>query len=136
MKTTAMIQKSLAAIVVACLLFTAACKKDKNESPLDTDPEAQLSAEENSQAEFFSNDIINISDQAANGTASFRGGNGNEIYESLSGCATVTRDTANHTLTIDFGNGFCLCKDKRYRKGVINISYTAGKHYFDSAASR
>jgi len=45
----------------------------------------------------------------------------------LSSCATITNDTANNVLTIDFGTSPCLCKDNRYRQGQIISSYT-GKY--------
>lgn len=41
-----------------------------------------------------------------------------------SGCATVTKDVANKIITIDFGPANCLCKDGRYRRGKILVSYT------------
>jgi hypothetical protein len=74
-----------------------------------------------SKAEFFYNDVNNISDEA---------GNNGEISRSMegimSGCATLTIDTISnpHTITIDFGSSNCLCADNRYRRGVINISFT------------
>lgn len=51
-------------------------------------------------------------------------------------CATVVRDTtvSPRTITIDYGTTNCLCRDGRYRRGVVVISYagtrrTAGSSY-------
>lgn len=75
------------------------------------------------KAEFFINDVNNISDEACNtgDVATIKSLNG-----IMSGCATVTLDTIAmpHTATIDFGATNCLCTDGRYRRGVINVSFT------------
>ncbi len=42
---------------------------------------------------------------------------------SILGCATVTRDTVNKKITIDFGSG-CTGVDGRTRSGKILVSYT------------
>jgi hypothetical protein len=125
--------KLLAAMLTAVTIigFVSSCKKDNDEEIIDSDPTSFT--EENSEAEFFSNDALNMSDAAANGEQKFRGGN--DDMSVLSGCATVNKDSANKTITIDFGTSYCLCKDGRYRKGIINIVYTGGK-YADSASSR
>ncbi len=76
-----------------------------------------------SKAEFFYNDVNNISDEAGNtdDVASIRSMDG-----IMSGCATLTIDTISnpHTITVDLGSTNCLCADNRYRRGVINISFT------------
>jgi hypothetical protein len=56
----------------------------------------------------------------------------------LSICATVTRDTAIRTITVDFGSSPCQCHDGRWREGKIFVSYTPGYHhhgYWDSLCS-
>jgi hypothetical protein len=49
------------------------------------------------------------------------------------GCATVTRDVANKTITIDFGSG-CVGPFGRERKGVIIVHY--GGAFNDHRANR
>jgi hypothetical protein len=76
-----------------------------------------------SKAEFFFNDVNNISDEACNtgDLITIKSMNG-----VMSGCATVTLDTLAmpHTCTIDFGSANCLCTDGKYRRGMINVSFT------------
>lgn len=102
------------------LTFTS-CKKEKiNKDEDDTDTSA---AADNSIAESAFNDVANMADQAADGSlATYRL---TEADGLLSVCATVTNDTTvvPHLLTIDFGTTNCLCKDGRYRRGKIKISY-------------
>ncbi|HXC03302.1 MAG TPA: hypothetical protein VNZ86_01045 [Bacteroidia bacterium] len=104
------------------------CKKN---STTDTDTTA---SNENAFSESTYNDAGNISDQAAsNSMSSFR--NGNDPGYLLSSCATITRDSSNHsnpdTIVVSFGATNCLCKDGRYRRGIIFITYTK-PHYWDS----
>jgi len=139
MKTTAFFQKSLTAIVVAGLLFTAACKKSDNSGPVAnpaTADEAQQSIEDNSMGESYSTDAQNMADQTAAGTQHFRKGGPEDDYTFSSPCATVTKDTVNKIVTIDFGSSFCLCKDGRYRKGIINIKHSGGNFYTTPGAKR
>lgn len=44
----------------------------------------------------------------------------------LAACATVVRDTTTtpRTITIDYGTTNCLCRDGRFRRGIVVISYT------------
>lgn len=138
MKTTALIQRSLAAIVVTCLLFTAACKKDSNapSNPATAD-EAQDQINDNATAETFSTDAQNMADQVEKGGNHFRkGGPEDNDYTFNSPCATITRDTINRITTIDFGTSFCLCNDNRYRKGIITITHTGGNFYLNNGAQR
>lgn len=112
----------IAAIVGATI---TSCKKDKLNDEEDNDTSA---AADNSIAESTFNDVTNMADQAADGSLStYRITDAAEGL--LSVCATVTNDTtvAPHVLTIDFGTTNCLCKDGRYRRGKIKISYEG--HY-------
>jgi hypothetical protein len=139
MKTNAMIQRSLAAIVVAGLLFTAACKKEKTDLPADPSDEAQEMIDDNSAAETFSTDAQNMADQTHDPQAEspFRkGGPEDNDYTFMSPCASITRDSATKTITIDFGSSFCFCKDKRYRKGIVTIKHIGGNFYTDQGAKR
>ena len=113
------------------ITFTS-CKKDKDET-LDSDTSA---ASDNALAEGTYNDVHNIADEASSGSlTSYLMTSGSGERGLLSTCATITNDTTvmPHMLTIDFGTSNCLCNDGRYRRGVINCSYSG--HYRDSLAT-
>ncbi len=123
MKTKGII---LTLCISAGLIFTS-CNKDKNEWK-DTQ-----TASDNEQAEGMADDAINIADNAARGGSEVARTDGStEVFEAMSGCATVTRDTISvpRMITIDFGPTNCLCNDGRYRRGKILVTYAGGK-YFD-----
>ncbi|MDP1746710.1 MAG: hypothetical protein Q8L90_14140 [Bacteroidota bacterium] len=124
--------KYLMVVATVGVLFTA-CKKEKDE-PADTDT---TGAADNALAESSFNDASNISDQAAAGnlTSYLAANNGSDERGLLSACATITHDTTTspRTIIVDFGTTNCLCSDGRYRKGIINISYSG--HYKDSAST-
>jgi hypothetical protein len=110
--------------IMGIALIVSSCKKDD----IDKDTET---ANDNAFANKAFNDLQTISDQASAGSLqTFVASTGEATL--LSGCATVTLDTiANpHSLTIDFGTTNCLCKDYRYRRGKIIVTYTG--RYRDS----
>jgi hypothetical protein len=81
----------------------------------------------------MADDAMNIADNAARGNNEVaRTDSPQDIYEALSACATITRDTVSNPriITIDFGSTNCLCNDGRYRRGKIIVSYADGR-YFD-----
>jgi hypothetical protein len=131
-----MLSLSKCLVVVATVgILLNSCKKEKDEDPLDTDT---TTAGDNALAEGYFNDANSISDQAAAGNlTSFISGNPNESEERdmMSSCALITHDTTSspRTITINFGPSNCLCNDGRYRRGVINVSYTG--HYRDSLST-
>lgn len=51
----------------------------------------------------------------------------------LPDCATASFDTATSTLSIDYGTTNCLCKDGRYRKGLLTLTYEG--QYLDSGSA-
>jgi hypothetical protein len=63
----------------------------------------------------------------------------NEMAGMLSagGCATVSRDTLSspRRITIDFGAVNCLCRDGRYRRGMVYIDYTGQRGVPGSTAT-
>ncbi len=125
----------IAAIVVASGLVVMSCKKNKDVTPADTDTEG---AKDNSMAENASSDIISIGSQASDnstgGLSSYRMGEADQV---LSSCATVTRDTIAHIVTVTFNNSTCL--DGRTRNGVLTFDYSAStggaRHYRDPGFS-
>jgi hypothetical protein len=102
------------------------CKKDSN--PANGADNNLESAENNSMAESYYNDVTTLVDVAAYNGASmtFRT---TEEQSPLSGCVTVTVDTVSvpRAITIDFGTSNCLCIDGRNRRGKILATYT-GKY--------
>lgn len=126
--------KYLMVVATVGVLFTA-CRKDKDEDPKDTDTTTAL---DNALAEGYFNDANNISDQAAAGNlSSYVSTNPNESNERsiMSSCATIVHDTTTspRTITINFGTANCLCNDGRYRRGIVNVSYTG--RYKDSLST-
>jgi hypothetical protein len=106
-------------LVITSLSFVS-CNKDRL---TDDDLEA---VNDNSTASGVSQEVQNITEQSITNPSnmSFRNSG------SLSTCSTITNDTINKILTIDFGTSPCLCKDNRYRQGQIIASYTG--RYRDS----
>jgi len=131
MRTTKNMFKYLMVAATVGMFFTS-CRKDKD--PKDSDTSA---ASDNALAEGTYNDVNNIADQASTGTmTSYLTPIETENKSSLlSTCATITNDTlvTPHILTIDFGASNCMCNDGRYRRGIINVSYSG--HYRDSAST-
>jgi len=124
---------------IGAILFTSlltlvySCKKDDEVKEFDTQ-----SSQDNSLAEATFNDIMEIANQAiengASGLSTYRSGKSQSTF--LSNCATLSiiPDSSGQggSIVIDFGSYSCLCDDGRYRKGIINVSYTAT--YRDSGA--
>lgn len=105
--------------ILAGTLYTG-CEKNNDQSD-DTDLSA---AKDYALAEGIFEDIHTIADEGLYGTdKGFKSTEGDGI---LGHCATVTIDTMAfpHVMTIDFGDTNCLCNDGRYRRGIINVSFT------------
>ena len=116
MKTKHLILSASVLMMTAALTMTS-CRKD-NEKDKDTS-----GAEDNALADKSFEDMGQMSNEAASGPiGSFKIGDDHSGL--LSSCATVTHDTALNTILIDFGSTNCLCKDGRYRRGKIYISYS------------
>lgn len=120
--------KSTLSLGFIALIFAfsfTACKKDSNPGNGDDNLE---SAENNTMAECYYNDVTTLVDAAAyNGSnVTFRTTGSQSV---LSGCVTVTLDTVSspRTITIDFGSTNCMCVDGRNRRGKILATYT-GKY--------
>lgn len=115
--------KYLIAAAVISVLFNS-CRKDKEK---DEDTET-ITSKDNALAEVTYNDVSNIADQASKSSTL-------ATYSSASCGVIITRDTISvpHTITVNFGTSNCLCADGRYRRGIINVSYTGS--YRDSAST-
>ena len=118
---------SATAVIMALSLSLTGCRKERDK---DNDTSG---AEDNSLADKSFEDMGQISNEAASGSVnSFK----NAGYDGLlSTCATVTHDTANNKIVVDFGTSNCLCNDGRYRRGKIFISYNGVVSYWDSLAT-
>lgn len=87
---------------------------------------------DNADAQGSSSETQTIADQAF----AYGKGSGNmrtsSNYSTLSGCATISLDTANSsntdTLTVDFGSSPCQCRDGRYRQGKLIVVYSGKYH--------
>lgn len=120
-------------ILMSAFVVLYGCKKDEEVKEFDTQ-----SAQDNSLAEATFNDALEIANQAiANGStglSTYRLQHPQGTF--LSNCASVTLspDSSGQggTIVVDFGASSCLCDDGRYRKGAINVDFTAT--YRDSGA--
>ncbi len=95
-------------------LMLTSCQKQKDDNSF-------LTADNSALADESFNDANNIADEAAqNGSVSYKTDDSN----SLTTCATVTRDTVSmpRVTTVDFGSG-CTGIDGKTRKGKILVSY-------------
>jgi hypothetical protein len=123
--------RSLMIFAATSLLLTS-CKKEEDQ-PVDQDTSV---ASDNSLAEQSYDDAQSIADEASTGSlSSYFSPVADQSRQLLSACATVTHDTMStpRTITINFGNTNCLCNDGRYRRGIINVSYTGA--YRDSLST-
>jgi hypothetical protein len=129
MKNQRLLRNS-ALTVAGCVLFFASCKKDaltpdegtKAFNTAVEEVDSQKSSNDNSVAENTFADVNAIADQASlsNSLSTYRNADMGGI---LSACATVTRDSVNHTITVDFGTTNCLCHDGKNRRGKILINH-------------
>jgi hypothetical protein len=115
----------MSALMISILTLPS-CRRTKI-----TDAEIEAVGD-NADAQGSSSETQTIADQAfalGKGSGSMRTSNN---YSTLSGCATITIDTANSsntdTLTIDFGTSPCQCRDGRYRQGKIIVVYSDKYH--------
>jgi hypothetical protein len=127
---TKKILKPLALFLITGLIISS-CRKDN------IDDKDTQSASDFEQAEFISNDALNMADAAGNGFKDFRLSAEELAIDILSSCATVTFDTVDasnaDTITIDFGPTNCQGPDGRNRRGIITIirngdKFTAGSY--------
>lgn len=114
MKTNFLLKKTFAAIFCISLAATS-CNDDEN-LVSNEDEEAQMT-ELASVGENESDDVLEILDQTE---MSF---GGDAKAKTDASCATVTNDSENHILTIDFGDG-CVGPYGRTRSGKIMIAYS------------
>ncbi len=106
--------------------FLTSCKKDK--SDISDNDEMTANAEQFGDAEGISADIDNIADEAMLHGSVEQRLNSTSQNNLLISCATVTNDSINQVITIDFGTG-CPGHDGRIRSGQIIIHYSGGTYF-------
>jgi hypothetical protein len=137
-------------LLVAAALFCAVvtvigCKKEGSvqTAPV-TDEEAQTISQENAEAEAEYDDITEIGlSTGADLEAVAEANNGQipngriginidlfvDLRFKLGPCTTITVEpkdsTFPKTVTIDFGPDGCLCRDGKFRKGTVTLTFTA-----------
>lgn len=114
MKTKFILKTSLMAIFCIALAATS-CSDDEN--LMDNESEEAELTQLASVGEDDSDDALEIVEQAE---ISLDGGESSRVSET---CATITNDTENHILTIDFGEG-CVGPYGRTRSGKILVAYS------------
>lgn len=117
--------KKLLLLGLGISLFTVSCQKEKDVETT----EEQNQTTETAQFEALLSVDENIFDETFL----------DESPESFppAPCATVTRDTVStpRTITIDYGTTNCRCRDGRFRRGVVTISYTGTRRMAGSSFS-
>ena len=114
MKTNLFLKTSLMAIF--CIALTATSCSD-DETLVDNESEEAEMAELTSIGENESDDVLEVLDQVEISADGSEAGRVNAL------CATVTNDTENKILTVDFGEG-CVGPYGRTRSGKILIAYS------------
>jgi len=128
---------ALFAAIFSMILFSCQKENSLSTEPTLTESEAQLYADESSEAQASLDDGDDIALTAAEeeGMASSGGSGGRnylptfeELRRRIGDCATitVTPDDGSYpkTVLIDFGNG-CLGADGKWRRGKLELHFTA-----------
>lgn len=110
----------VASLCLAITVIISACKKNDDDNDNIIKVENTDYSTHNARMEQIMNDAINFTHQSY--YAGFL--NLKSTGVSAFSCATVIVDTANKSITIDFGQEYCLCKDARTRKGKIIRKYS------------
>jgi len=104
------------ALLAASALFAAGCGENTTEVE-----ESVQSAEDNALVENEFASIFEIVDNEATENSVF--GTGSAPNALAPPCLTRTVDTANRTLTLNFGSANCLCNDGRERRGTVTAVF-------------
>ncbi len=130
-KIMSILYATLSVVVLTTVFTLSSCQKDKSETE-----DFQTGAQDIGQMESIFNDVDNLVAEASeNGNVNGRYSDPQEASQfQLNSCATITHDSINGILTIDFGSG-CVGRDGRTRSGAIIITHTGGR-YFDPGSSR
>jgi hypothetical protein len=126
---TKKVKQIMLTVALGSLIITG-CRKNDSDEMSSADTITPQNIEQNESA---GSDAENITDQTAQLRTTTTGETPQTV---IATCVAVTHDTVSnpHTIIIDFGTTNCLCKDGRYRRGIINVSYTG--NYFDTGSQR
>ena len=107
------------------ILFICSCRENSTDDVM----ESIQSAEDNALAENeFSAVFDYVNDEGENNPIEVMLENKSPDFlglgDLLPECAEVTKDTLNKLIIINFGTTNCLCKDGRYRRGMILAVFT------------
>ena len=114
-RKTSILKSMIAVALVGTTLW--GCKKPE----VDSDTQ---SAKDNAIAEFVCEDALNIVDNDAKSTAGINKMAPAPNNTSSFSCANTTIDTANRTITWDFGTSGCTSNDGRLRRGKIKAQFS------------
>jgi hypothetical protein len=133
MKKITFLSKMVIGLAILSFNFLDGCKKDSTTPPpVTSDKDVAVESRDVAQSEDVNNDIDNTIAEAMNehgsGTLAERGNPGNSELS----CATVTRDSVAHTVTIAYNH--CEGPHGHVRDGQIIITYQNGG-YWDIGAS-
>lgn len=133
MKKKNLVNRIQLVFVALVIIGISACQKDNDlsDNP-DSDTQVYKTVSEDfGQSEDMSNEIDQMSDDAARGH--FGPGFNHGMFNP---CATITHDTVSvpRTITIDFGAVNCQGNDGKWRRGMILISYSGP--YFNQGSVR
>lgn len=122
-------KRTIAAFLPALLFIAPGCR----DNPVDEAAESVQSAQDNAMAEGEFADVFEyVDDEAMSSTVFGKAAVGSELRPQ---CAVVTADTTTRTMTIDFGDENCLCKDGLYRRGKIIAQFTGQYRQVGSTVS-
>ncbi|HPR58363.1 MAG TPA: hypothetical protein PK915_08340 [Bacteroidales bacterium] len=107
------------------LISITSCKKEQNDSDL----QEQTLAVDETIAETTFEEISEIGNQAYKLSVENLKSS-DDLGDRLGDCVTITLDTTvmPHVLTIDFGEENCLCRDGKWRRGKIIVTFTGHFH--------
>jgi hypothetical protein len=128
-----LVMKNVLAFGLFCSLFIS-CKKELSSALTDAERD-QAVATDNSLAESYSDDVAVISDEAYNNNAlvTRSGSSGGSL---MGDTVRITRNSADSSITIDFGSVGITGRDGRVRKGQIIIKFTNGYRKVDASVSQ
>lgn len=116
-------------LVAGMVLLLTGCRENPNGTAL----ESIVSATDNAAVESeFSNIFEFVDDEGSSNKALGKTVRSEELRPD---CAVVSVDTVTRTMTMDFGDENCLCKDGLYRRGRIIAQFTGKYHEAGSSVS-
>ncbi|MCF8347702.1 MAG: hypothetical protein K9G61_02705 [Bacteroidales bacterium] len=110
---------SITSLIALGIILTVSCKKDKSVLP-DVEIIDTQTTQDESMAESTFDDVVQMAKEAIDSTMQQAI---SPTSLSIGSCATVSIDTTNTLITIDFGTSGCVGADNRTRTGKIIVDY-------------